>query len=147
MAAKKTKSAPPVNEGIAALERFEHAKAELARLREDNQDIFDSLGMAVEEYNDALEQANAAVRGRGVSMGDFQISREFDEYDADKLFELVGRTQFLEWGGAEKTERKLSVDKTKLRSFISAGKVPKAVVDQILTRQRQYSTPKPLKIE
>jgi len=133
-----TKKNEPVQNNIKELGRFERAKSALEEALEPIQPL-------IEEYNDSLEQANAAVRSRGISVGDFKISREFDEFDADKLFELVGRDKFLEWGGTEKTERKLGVDKTKLRSFIAAGKVPKAIVDQILTKQRQYSTPKPLK--
>lgn len=120
------------------LERFNNARASLDAALEPHQAL-------IEEHNDALEQANAAVRSRGISVGDFKVSREFDEYDANALFELVGREKFLEWGGVERTEVKLSVDKVKLRSFISAGKVPPGVVEQISTHQRQYSTPKPLK--
>lgn len=131
------KNEPPTS--LRELVRFDAAKEAL-------DGALDSLKPLIEEYNDSLEQADAAVRGRGVSMGHFKITREFDEFDPDKLFELVGRDKFLEWGGTEKIARELSVDKTKLRSFIAAGKVPKAVVDQILTRKRQYSTPKPLKL-
>jgi Rad3-related DNA helicase len=130
---------PQVTNSVPELERFERAKLQLEQQLEPLQPLID-------EYNAALEQANAAVRGRGIAIGDFKISREFDEFDADKLYELVGRDKFLEWGGAENTKRILSVDKTKLRSFIAAGKVPKGVVDQILTHQKQYSTPKPLRL-
>lgn len=143
---KKNDPPPPQPPAVRELDRFERAKSRLALLRHANEGFFEELEGAVEEYNDSREQAEQAVRGRGVSMGDFKISREFDEFDADKLFELVGRDKFLEWGGAEKTERRLSVDKVKLRSYVTAGKVPKAVVDQILTKQRQYTTPKPLRL-
>lgn len=135
---KKTQP-PQVSNNIKELERFQKAKEAL-------EDALVPLQPLIEEYNDALEETEGAVRARGVSIGDFKIVREYDEYDADKLFELVGREKFLEWGGTEKTERKLGIDKTKLRSFIAAGKVPKSVVQQIHKRQRNYSMPKPLKL-
>jgi hypothetical protein len=107
--------------------------------------IFNTYGELVDEYNAALSKAEKVVREKGISAGPFQISREYDEYDADKLFELVGREEFLKLGGTENTKRVLSVDKVKLRSFIAAGKVPEAVVEAIRTQTKKYSSPKPLK--
>lgn len=127
------------NSSLKEFDRFESAQEALAAALEPLQPL-------IEEYNAALEETEGAVRARGISIGDFKIVKEYDEYDADRLFELVGREQFLGWGGTEKTERKLGVDKVKLRSFIAAGKIPKAIVDQIQTRQRKYTMPKPLKL-
>jgi nicotinic acid mononucleotide adenylyltransferase len=130
---------PPRTSSLKEFERFERAQEAL-------EEALNPLQPLIEEYNAALEEVDGAVRARGISVGDFKIVREFDEYNADKLYELVGKDKFLELGGTESQIRKLSIDKTKLRSFIAAGKLPKAIVDQIQTRQRQYSTPKPLKL-
>jgi hypothetical protein len=124
---------------LKEFERFEKAQEAL-------EEALEPLQAIVEEYNAALEEMDGAVRARGISIGDFKIVREFDEYNVDLLFELVGKDKFFELGGSETMTRKLSIDKVKLRSFIAAGKLPKAIVDQIQTRQRQYSTPKPLKL-
>lgn len=133
------KPKPPRTSSLKEFERFEKAQEAL-------EEALGPIQGIIEEYNAALEEADGAVRARGISIGDFKIAREFDEYNADKLFELVGEEKFLELGGAETMVRKLSVDKIKLRSFIAAGKLPRLVIDQIQTRQRQYSTPKPLKL-
>jgi len=129
----------PRSSSLKEFDRFERAQEAL-------EEALGPLQPLIEEYNASLEEVEGAVRARGISIGDFKVVREFDEFNADKLFELVGRDKFLELGGAEIAISKRSVDKVKLRSFIAAGKLPKAVVDQIFTRQRQYSTPKPLKL-
>jgi nicotinic acid mononucleotide adenylyltransferase len=130
---------PPRTSSLKEFERFERAQEAL-------EEALNPLQPLIEEYNAALEEVDGAVRARGISVGDFKIVREFDEYNADKLYELVGKDKFLELGGTESQIRKLSIDKTKLRSFIAAGKLPQPIIDQIQTRQRQYSTPKPLKL-
>lgn len=130
---------PPRTSSLKEFERFERAQEAL-------EEALNPLQPLIEEYNAALEEVDGAVRARGISVGDFKIVREFDEYNADKLYELVGKDRFLELGGTETLSRKLSIDKTKLRSFIAAGKIPQLIIDQIQTRQRQYSTPKPLKL-
>lgn len=130
---------PQITQSVRELKRFERAKEAL-------REALEPLLPLIEEYNDALEQADMAVRGRGISEGDFKITQDFYEFDADKLFELVGREKFLEWGGTETTARALGVDKVKLSSAIAAGKVPAGVVKQIRTRRQRYSTPKPLRL-
>lgn len=130
---------PPRTSSLKEFERFEKAQEALELALEPLQSI-------IEEYNAALEEVDGAVRARGISVGDFRIIRAFDEYNADKLYELVGKDKFLELGGAETLTRKLSIDKVKLRSFIEAGKLQPEIVEQIRTTQRQFSTPKPLKL-
>lgn len=124
---------------LKEFDRFERAQEALEAALEPLQHL-------IEEYNAALEETDGAVRAKGISIGDFKIVREYDDYDIEKLIELVGPEKFLAWGGSITTERKLGMDKIKLKSFIAAGKIPKAIVDQVLTRQRKYSTPKPLKL-
>lgn len=142
-----TQQRPRLIEGVPpAVTRFEAAKREIERLREENEDLFDMLEGAIEEYNAALEQANAVVRALETSCGDFKVTSAYTEYDPDALFELVGREKFLELGGTEDVRRSLTVDKVKLRSYIEAGKVPKHVAEAISTPHRKYSTPKPLKL-
>lgn len=141
------KKADPVTTAVPQeVALFEEAKKSLLDFEARHEKVFETYRELVAEYNTNLEQANAAVRSRGISTDDFHAGAEIDVYDADKLYEIVGREKFLELGGSEKTERKLSVDKMKLRSFILSGKVPPPVVDQIRSTQRKYTTPKPLKL-
>lgn len=127
------------DEGLKLVEQFEKIRAELL-------EALAPIEQLIEDYNTALEAAESVVRSRGVSVGDFQVSREFDDYDADKLRDLVGHARFLELGGYEHTEHKFAVDKRKFASFVAAGKVPQAVVSQVVKRQRHYSTPKPIRL-
>lgn len=139
MAPMSKTTKPQRTSSLKEFDRFERAQEAL-------EEALAPLQPLIEEYNAALEEVDGAVRARGISVGDFKIVREYDEFNADKLYELVGRDKFLELGGAETLVRKLSVDKAKFRSFLAAGKLPKDIVEQIHTRQRQYSTPKPLKL-
>lgn len=133
-------------EDIPEVVQFLEAKEKLDRMREAYPEIFQQLEEVKEEYNSTLQAAEQAVRGKGVTCGPFIHYQTQIKYDADKLYEAVGREAFLELGGQVKTVATFEIDKAKLEAQIAANKVPADVVKAVKEVSPRYKKPEKISI-
>lgn len=131
---------------IPEVEDFLTAKKALEELEEQHEDTFGRYRELVAEYNRTLEQADKAVRAQGISVGPFIRSHVVTKIDADKLYDLVGRDEFLRLGGKLETVVQYSIDKTKFMSLSSSNQIPKDLIEAVVTEAPNYKTPKPVKL-
>lgn len=143
MAKTKTERVPESE--IREVQDFLEVQAKVQRLKESFPEVFDTLNQLSQEYNAALEAADKKVRALGVSCGPFDCYQTATSYDADKLYEELGKDEFLRVGGVIKTVTKYDVDKAKLEAHITSNSVPTEVVDVVKTVSPRYK--KPSKIE
>lgn len=124
-------------EQVPEVENFLHAQERLEHLRQQYPQVFQELQAIAEEYNARLEEADKAVRGKQISCGPFDLYQTQTTYDAEKLFEEMGRENFLKVGGSLKTVTEYTVDKGRVDAAIAANIIPQEVV-KIFTK----TTPK-----
>lgn len=120
---------------------FVEMQERVSRLKEAYPEVFEQLAQLKDDYNTALEAAEKAVRSKQVSCGPFALMSITTKYDADKLYEEVGRDDFLKFGGIEKTITVLSVDKSRLEAFIAANAIPAKVVEDVRETSPRYKKP------
>ncbi len=128
-------------ESISEVAAFVESKNRIERLKEAYPEVFEQFDMLKEDYNAKLQAAEKAVRARGVSCGPFTILSTSTTYDAGKLFEHLGRKEFLANGGTEKTVTKYEIDKARLEASIAQGKIKKEVVDEVKSVTHRYRKP------
>lgn len=142
--AKTTTKRVPEDE-IREVQDFLEAQAKIERLKESFPEVFEQLDHLAKEYNSALEAADKKVRALGVSCGPFDCYQTATTYDPDKLYEELGKDEFLRVGGVIKTITQYDVDKAKLEAHITSNSVPAEVVDVVKKVSPRYK--KPAKIE
>lgn len=120
---------------------FVEAQERIQRLKDAYPEVFEQLAQLKEDYNAKLEAADKAVRAKQISCGPFSLMSVQTKYNADKLYEELGRSTFLAVGGAEKTVTELSVDRARLEAAIAAGKVPQKTVDKVRDTSPRYKKP------
>ena len=131
---------------IPEVEDFLNAKKALEDFEEQHEEEFNRYRELAAEHNRTLEQADKAVRAQGISSGPFIRSHVNTKIDADKLYELVGRDEFLRLGGKLETVVQYSVDKTKFLSLASSNQVPKDLAAAVTIETPNYKAPKPVKL-
>lgn len=129
---------------IPEVQAFETARKKLEDFQTANGTVFEEYAELAQQYNATLEQAEKVVRAQKVSCGLFDAYQPNDQFNPDKLYELVGRDDFLKFGGKIETITKFSVDRQKLKSLIDAGKLDKAVSDEVYTEGYKYKKPNPV---
>lgn len=135
-------SRKPVPEStIPEVAVFVEAQERLERFKAAYPDLFEQLDHLVEEHNTALEAADKAVRGQQVSCGPFVMMSSTTKYDADKLFEELGRDKFLEVGGQVKTVTVYDIDKARLEAHLASGIIKPDVVATFRTITPRYKKP------
>lgn len=109
--------------------------------RQANRQFFDYLDKLAAEYNEKLVDAEKAVRARGVSCGPFHAYQKQVTYNADALYELMGREKFLELGGKEELQKIRSVDKKRIDMNIATNKIPQEVACEVRKESPRYKKP------
>lgn len=142
--AKTTKAEQVPEESIREVQDFLEAKAKIDRLKESFPEVFETLDHLKNEYNAALQAADKKVRAMGVSCGPFTVMNTAVTYDADKLFEELGKDEFLRVGGVIKTVTQYEVDKAKLEAHITSNSVPQEVTDVVKKVSPRYKKPSPI---
>lgn len=138
----KLKTTKVAIEDIREVAEFEAAKIRLERMKDAYFDVLDQFGGLVEDYNTKLEAASKAVAARGVECGDFTIHTVRKSYNAEKLFDLLGKEGFQKVGGIVETKRVLSIDKKILEASILTNAVPAQVVQEVVSETIAYKKPK-----
>lgn len=126
---------------IPEVAAFLEAKERLDRLREAYPEVFEQLSELKDEYNSRLEAADKAVRARKISCGPFVKYQEQTKYDAEKLYDALGREKFLEVGGKTSTVTTYEVDRARLEAHIASGTIDKEVVEDVREVSPRYKKP------
>lgn len=133
-------------ETIPEVADFMESERRIERLKEAYPEVFEQLDMLKEDYNTKLQAAEKAVRAQGVSCGPFTVMSTATIYDADKLFEELGREDFLKFGGIEKTITKYELDRARFEAAYAKGAIPKAVFEGVKKITTRFRIPDGIKI-
>jgi hypothetical protein len=141
MAAKKRDIKKVDITAVPEVVEFENAKAELQGFKEMHADVFAEYAEYVERYNTTLEAAERACREKEASCGDFDLYQYTTKYDAEALYNAVGRDEFMKLGGKIDTVAKYSVEKARIEAAIAQGLVTPAVAAVVRKEVPSYHVP------
>lgn len=141
---KKAKVVSP--EEVPEVAHFIAVKQKIDALKDSYPEVFRMLDSLTDEYNTALEAADKAVRGKKISCGPFDLYQFQKSYDADKLYEELGREKFFAVGGIERTVKVLEVDKAKIEAAIASNAIPKQVADIAVTESPRFKKPEKISV-
>lgn len=128
-------------ESIPEVHAFEVAKQRYNSFREANRAYFEFLEELLVAYNDTLEAAEKAVRARGVSCGSFHHYQTATKYDADAMFDTLGRERFFAMGGGTKTVESRIIDKARVETNVKSGAITAEEAKQFVKKEARYHTP------
>jgi hypothetical protein len=118
---------------------FEKVQAEWEAFKNDNADVLEAISELLDRYNSACDMAEKAVRAKGVSQGPFQqMGRPTIKWDADKLYEEMGKDFFLAHGGTITQVPKYTIDKNHMEAAVAAKQLPPEVVQTVRSLQLRY---------
>jgi hypothetical protein len=124
---------PEVLEFLDANERLEEFKAR-------NPELLSQLAILIEDYNNAMENADKAVRAKGVNCGPWEQLTPSVKYDGEKLYSAVGREDFVRLGGVVRQINDYVIDKGVIEAAISANRLPQQIVELVRTVGRKYKS-------
>jgi hypothetical protein len=128
---------------IKAVKQFETAEKTLDMFVLENPEIFKTYEQLIEERNQKLQVADAAVRATGGSFGPWQCYTEQKKYKPDVLYQHLGEKKFLEIGGVINQETVYTIDPQKIEVAIAAHIIREAAIDDIKKVTPVYRAPKP----
>ncbi len=141
------KTAPNLNpREVPEVVEFLDAQDAIQAFKAEHPEVFEQLSQLVERYNTALEQADKACRSREVSSGPFNLYQFTTKYNAEALFNAVGRDAFLAMGGKLETVTQFSVDRGRLEACIAQGKLPNEVVAHVRKETPNFHEPDKLAV-
>jgi len=123
---------------------FIEAQTALQEFRQAYPEFFEQLDVLVDQYNTTLESAEKTCRNEQVKCGPFDLYQFTTKYNAEALFNAVGRDKFLELGGTTGSEVTYSIDKARFEAAVAAKKVSKEIVDTVRKEAPVFHTPKRL---
>jgi hypothetical protein len=123
---------------------FLNAQGALEDFKASYPELFATLQELTDKYNSTLEQADKVLRGQGVGCGPFHLKHFAVKYDAEALYNAVGRDQFLAVGGKIETQTVYDVDKGRLEAAVAQRRVPDEVIAEVRKETPTYNKPKAL---
>jgi hypothetical protein len=129
-------------QALEAVRQFEISEKTIQIFKDDNQQLMAEYDALIEERNQKLEVADQLVRGLDVSCGPWDRYTASVRYNADALFQHLGRTQFLNVGGSINTQTVYDLDKERVEIAIQTGAIPANVVPAFKTESPSYHAPK-----
>jgi hypothetical protein len=125
---------------VPELKAFRTAQKNLYQFKKDNPDFFEILQELVDKYQAAKDLAYKAVHAKGVSCGPFVLAcKPVVKYDADKLYEEMGRDFFFAIGGKELQVTKYEIDKVMAEAALAKNQIPPEVVAKVRTVSLRYN--------
>lgn len=131
---------------IPEVVEFITARDTLLEFKNDHPEVFEMLGELTERYNTALEQADKACRQLEVSCGPFDLYQTTTKYNAEELYNAIGRDKFLAVGGKLETVTTYALDKNLFAAKVSQGQVDKTIADSVCKKTPCYHKPEKLVI-
>ena len=125
---------------------FMQAELDLTEFKNKNAKVIVELEQYIDAYNTALEQAEKTVKALDASCGPFDRYLERTTVDAEKLYERLGRDQFLAIGGALNTKTEYSLDKKKALALVATGQLDPELAKETIITKGSFHTPKKLSI-
>ena len=104
--------------------------------------VFSQFRELVEDHNQKLQAADAAVRQRDVSCGPWDKYAERINWDENILFESLGKDEFLNLGGKIETVQRRTFNKDKAEALAKSGQLPPNVVAAARSVVAAYHAPK-----
>ena len=144
MQKKKAKTVPAAE--VPAVVEFLDAQDAVNAFKEEHAAVFEQLSALVERYNTALQQADQVCRSEQISSGPFDLYQFSTKYDAEKLYNSVGRDAFLQLGGKLENKVIYDIDRGRLEACIAQGKVADAVVQEVRKETPNFHKPDPLAV-
>lgn len=142
MQKKKARKAEPTE--VPEVVEFIDAEGALSDFKEEHAAVFDQLAQLVERRNTALEAAEKVCRSSEVSCGPFDLYQFSTKYDAEALYNAIGRDKFLEMGGKLDTKTVYELDKGRFEACVSQNKVAAEVVAQVRKETPNFHKPEKL---
>jgi hypothetical protein len=133
-------------EQLPEVGQFVNADERVKAFKEVHADLFGEYQQLVNERNTLWQQADQAVRSQAVSCGPWDRYSETVKYDADALYEAVGRDEFLRLGGTIKTVQQRNIDRDHIKVRIEAGELNAEVVDRVRKVTGTYHAPKKMEL-
>lgn len=127
---------------ILAVEEFRMAEKAIELFTDTYPQLMKEYRELLEERNQKLSAADTAIRGLDVSYGPWDRFTADVRYDADALYENIGRTKFLEIGGQIGMEETHKIDGARIELAISKGQIPATLVPVVKKIIPKYRTPK-----
>ena len=142
MQKKKARKVEPAE--VPEVVEFIDAEGAINDFKEEHAAVFEQLAQLTERYNAALEAAEKACRGKEVACGPFDLYQFSTKYDAEALYNAIGRDKFLEMGGKLDTKTVYELDKGRFEACVSQNKVLPEVVAQVRKETPNFHKPEPL---
>jgi hypothetical protein len=139
MAAPTAETVAPSS--IAEVKAFLKAKATLDALKVKHPRAFAELLELAKPYNATCEAAAKVVRARRCSSGPFDLYTFRPKYDAEALYEAVGRQRFAQSGGVIEPKESRSIDTERFEALVACEKLPRDIVDKVLSYTPCFHTP------
>jgi hypothetical protein len=127
-------------EEIPEVIEFLDAQTRLESFKSRNSKLMKELEELLGEYNRTLENADKTVRERGVNCGPWIQLSPTVTYDGAKLYNAVGREDFVLLGGVVRQVSEYGVDKAALEAAIASGKIPAPIVESVRKVGRKYKS-------
>lgn len=133
--AKKAESRTVPVLQVVEVQKYVYAEDRLQRFIQEHAEVMDEFSTLVEERNDALQEADNAVRalckqyGAGINCGPFRFKHFTNKIDGEAMFDSLGREQYEKLGGAIKTVPKYVVDAPIVLKAITSGQISVEVAD------------------
>ena len=127
---------------IPEVQEYMDAKAMLDAYIHHNQSVFEQYRELAENVNRARESADKVVRAKEVSCGPWDIYQTQTTYDANVLYEALGREGFMRVGGKVQMQAAYEVDKAKVEAAIARGEIPPELVSSVKKESPRYKAPK-----
>lgn len=110
-------------EEIPEVKRYMELKEQWEAFKAANKAFFDYAEPRMRELNEARDEAERVVKSKGVSCGPFEIYQSATTYNAEEMFNIFGREEFLKLGGSEERVVKYNVDKARVDLHIANGEI------------------------
>lgn len=126
---------------------FEEARSNLEQFKNTHPGLIKELQALAADYNQKLEAADKAVRGKKVSCGPWEYYQDQTKYNAKALYDALGDRQlFLSVGGEIQTVTEYGLDRTRLEIAIASNQVKPEAVEACKTVSARYHSPDPLDV-
>lgn len=123
---------------------FMNAKERLDEFKAKHERIFKQLAELAEDYNTKRQDADKKVRILDVSCGPWERFQVAVTYDVEKLYESVGKEQFIKLGGKLKTITVPEMEKDVAKTIIAKKMIPPKVIEAVEKSTPKYHSPDPI---
>jgi hypothetical protein len=122
---------------------FLEAKAALEEFKQVHPEVFEELSQLTERYNATLEQAEKVVRQSESKCGPFDAYQVSVKYNAEALYNAVGRDAFLQIGGTINQTTEYELDKGRFEAAVSSpsNKITEEVLKTVRKETVTYHVP------